>query len=432
MKKTPHKRTEREVGTKGLNGDFDRRALSALVKSGALINSSLHISEVLDFAMKTAEEFMEAEASSVYELDSEGGMISVRLARGAKGEFIQKKNLALDEGIAGCVMQKGKPMIVKDVQKEHRFSDRFDKETGFETRSLICVPLTIKERTIGALQVINKKGGRPFTGEDLELLTALAHQIAVALDNAQLYERLNGNLKLTAKELAITQKKLIRSERVAAVANLVQGVAHEVRNPIMSIGGFAARIKAGLAKDHKFQKYLDIILIETSKLEKLVRDVKELAEMHSACRRPVDMNNLLTGVIEDFSQVMSGGSIRLDADIEMSLPAIPVDRAQISRALKNILQNSVEAMPQGGIIRLKAYTVDSLIKIIVEDSGIGIDEDILDSAHDPFVTSKATGVGLGLTMVYQIVMNHEGEISINNRGDKGTIVTLDLPLNLQF
>jgi len=175
---------------KGHNNDIYRRGLSALLKSSALINSSLQTADVLNYAMKAVEEFMEAEASSVYELDTEKGEIFFRLARGEKGGIIQSRRLKPGEGIAGWVIQSGKPMVVEDVRKESRFSDRFDKETGFKTRSLICVPLFIREKTTGALQVINKKNGGPFTEEDLDLLTALAQQIAVALDNAKLYERL--------------------------------------------------------------------------------------------------------------------------------------------------------------------------------------------------------------------------------------------------
>ena len=416
---------------KGLNNDIYRRELSALIKSSALINSSLQTTDVLNFAMKAAEEFMDTEASSVYELDTEKKDIIVRMARGEKGGFIQSQRLKLGEGIAGWVIQSGKPMIAEDVHKEPRFSDRFDRETGFTTRSLMCVPLTIRGKTIGAIQVINKKNGSPFTKEDSELLTALAQQIAVALDNAKLYQRLEENFQLTAEELRVAQQKLIRSERSAAIANLVQGVAHEVRNPIMSIGGFAARMKADLEMNNKFQKYLDIILSETSRLEKLVQDVKEIAEMQTAYLQPANMNNLLSKVIEDFSPIISRQSIHLETDIEEGLPTITLDKAQISRALKNIIENSIEALSTHGTLRFTARAVDSNIRIVVEDSGIGINEDELGSILDPFVTSKTTGAGLGLTMVYQILMNHQGEINIKSRGGKGTVVTLDLPLNLK-
>jgi signal transduction histidine kinase len=416
---------------KGLDNDIYRRELTALLKSSSLINSSLQTNEVLNFAMKVAEEFMEAEASSVFELDPERGDITVRLARGEKGVFMKSKRLQPGEGIAGWVIQNGKPMIVEDVQKDARFSDRFDRETGFITRSLICVPLTIRGRITGALQVLNKKDGSSFSEEDTELLIALAQQIAVALDNAKLYQRLQESFELTEQELKVTQRKLIRSERSAAIANLVQGVAHAVRNPIMSIGGFATRMKADLAEDSRSQKYLDIILSETSRLERLVRDVKEIAEMQTVRLRPTDVNKMLAEVIEEFSSTMSRQAIRLEADIEGDLPTINLDREQVSRALKNIIQNSIEALHKGGTLKFKTREVDSTIRIVIEDSGVGIDEDKLNSVLDPFVTSKATGAGLGLTMVYQIITNHRGEIDIKSSGGKGTIVSLELPTGLE-
>jgi len=218
---------------------------------------------------------------------------------------------------------------------------------------------------------------------------------------------------------------------LAAIANLVQGVAHEVRNPIMSIGGFATRMKAELTEDSRLQKYLDIILSETSRLEKLVQDVKEIAEMQTLHLAPTDVKTLLTKVVEEFSSTMSRRGIQLGVDIGGNLPTINLDQEQISRALRNIIQNSIEALHEGGALRLEAEELDSTIRIAVSDSGIGIDEDKLNSVLDPFVTSKTTGAGLGLTMVYQIVTNHQGEIDIKSSGGKGTIVSLELPTGLE-
>jgi signal transduction histidine kinase len=416
---------------KGLHTDVHSRELTALLKSSALINSSLHTDDVLNFAMKAAEEFMEAEASSVFELEPAKGDISVRLARGKKGVFMASKRLRPGEGIAGWVIQSGESMIVPDVKREPRFSYRLDRETGFTTRSLICVPLTIRDRIIGALQVLNKKGGGSFTEEDAELLTALGQQIAVALDNARLYQRLQESFELTEQELKLAQRQLLRSERSAAIANLVQGVAHEVRNPIMSIGGFAMRMKAELGEYSSLQRYLDIILSETSRLEKLVRDVKEIAEMQTVSLQKTNVEDILAQVVEEFSFIMASQDIRLEMDIDRHLPTMNLDQEQISRALRNIIQNSVEALPGGGVINIGAKESDSSVRIIVKDSGEGIREDKLDSVFDPFVTSKTTGAGLGLTMVYQIVTNHRGQLDIRSNGEQGTIVTLELPIGLE-
>jgi signal transduction histidine kinase len=153
--------------------------------------------------------------------------------------------------------------------------------------------------------------------------------------------------------------------------------------------------------------------------------------MQTVTLQPTNVKDILSRVIEDFTPTISRQSIRLETVVEEELPTINLDEAQISRALKNVIMNSIEALPEAGTLKLKAHAVDSYIRITVEDFGVGIDEDKIDSVLDPFVTSKTTGAGLGLTMVYQIVMNHQGEIDIRSRGRKGTIVTLELPVNLQ-
>ena len=137
--------------------DIHQRELDTILKFSALINSSLNITEVLDNAMKWAEEFIDAEASSVYELDEEKNELFIRLARGEKKSLIEGITLKLGEGIAGTVVQTGKPITIQDVNKDKRFSDKFDRLTGFQTRSMICVPMLLRDRPIGAIQDEQKK-----------------------------------------------------------------------------------------------------------------------------------------------------------------------------------------------------------------------------------------------------------------------------------
>jgi len=130
---------------KELNNDIYKRELSALIKSSALINSSLQTADVLNFAMKAAEEFMDAEASSVYELDIEKKDIIVRLARGEKGGFIQSKRLKIGEGIAGWVIQNGKPIDGRSMCARNLYlAIGLTGKRAFTTHSLICIPITIR------------------------------------------------------------------------------------------------------------------------------------------------------------------------------------------------------------------------------------------------------------------------------------------------
>jgi signal transduction histidine kinase len=405
------------------------RELETILRFGALVNSSLNIETVLDHAMKWAEEFMEAEASSVYELDDETGELFIRIARGEKKEPIRGIRLKVGEGVAGRVVGSGKPIMIQDVNRDKNFSDKFDKRTGFRTRSMICVPLILRGRPMGALQVINKKTDAPFTQTDLELLTGMAQQIAVALENAKLYQRLQAKFKLTENELKKTQEKLIRSERLSAMGNLVQGIAHEIRNPIMTIGGFARRIKGTAKKLPRVSNYADIILEESGRLESLVRQIRDFAETLKAELRPTRIEAVIEEVYKKIEPQALDQQVTLELHMDEDLPRIRMDYVQLARALLNISRNALEAMTDGGILEIRVATEDQNLTIDITDTGRGIGQEDLDSVYDPFFTSKTRGAGLGLTMAHQIVMNHQGDIRIRSTEGEGTSVTIRIPIS---
>jgi signal transduction histidine kinase len=408
--------------------DIYQQELDTILKFSALINSSLNIIEVLDNAMKWAEEFIDAEASSVYELDEENNELSVRLARGEKKGAVEGLKMKVGEGIAGSVVATGKPVVIQDVSKDKRFSDKIDRLTGFTTRSMICVPLILRNRSVGALQVMNKRNREPFRQADLELLNSMAQLIAVAMENAKLYQRLEEKFEMTSQELASTQNKLIRSERLAAMGHLVQGVAHEIRNPVMTIGGFAHRIKRELNHNYKFQKYIDIILEESGRLERLVREVRDFSEIQSASLLLDTIEPVIHEVQQIFEPLSGNRQVKLSVEIANDLPQINMDSSQLVIAMSNIMENALESMPKGGNLTLRATRDDRYLSVSFRDTGVGIDPQQLDAIYDPFVSSKTRGAGLGLTMVYQIVMNHHGEINISSELDKGTDVTIQLPI----
>lgn len=408
--------------------DLYRKQVAAILRSATLINSSLDIEDVLDRAMKWAEEFMDAEASCVYQLDERAQELFVRVARGEKKDPVRQITLKIGEGIAGHVVHTGKPMVIQDVAREERFSDKFDRITGFETKSILCVPLMIRNAPIGALQVINKKSGDSFTRADLELLYAIAQQAAIAMENAMLYKRLEESHEMTTQELRFTQQRLIRSERLAAMGNLVQGVAHEIRNPVMTIGGFARRIKKELAGNEKLVKYVDIIVDETHRLEKLVKRIRQFAEVQVCSPALENPGTVLLEALTQAKPFAEKQGVAIVKEISPHLSEMKLDANQLLTALNNLLENALEAMPGGGTLSLKANHTGSHLVIVIEDTGCGMAKEKLASAYDPFVTSKTKGAGLGLTLVHQVVMNHHGEIHLSSELKKGTVVIIKLPV----
>ncbi len=169
------------------NAGVKEAVLSALIESTSLVNSSLDLQEVLRSILLSMENLIDAEASSVMMLDEAAQELSVYLALGKKGKQIQHLRLKVSHGIAGWVAREGKGIIVNNVKDDPRFYSGFDNQTGFETHSIICVPLKIRGKTIGVIELLNRKNKALFRDEDLQLLSVFASHAALAWSNARQY-----------------------------------------------------------------------------------------------------------------------------------------------------------------------------------------------------------------------------------------------------
>ena len=175
--------------------------LRTLTKLSAILNSTLDPKEVQKRAMEAATELMNAQVGSLLLVDEKNNELYFEVALGEKGAQVKEIRLKIGEGIAGWVAQHGEPLIVEDVQKDPRFAKKADKKSSFVTRNMICVPVRIKDKTIGVLQAINKEEGA-FAQEHLELFQMLANQVGIAIENARLMEDLRQTFYETAEALA--------------------------------------------------------------------------------------------------------------------------------------------------------------------------------------------------------------------------------------
>jgi GAF domain-containing protein len=165
------------------------QALEQLLEISGLMNSTLKLDDLLQTIMSSATELTEAETSSLFLMDEEGAELTVEVATGVPGQEVLKQRVPAGQGIAGWVVENGQPLVVDDAREDPRFYGDIDAKTGFETRTILAVPMTIRERTIGCIEVINKRDGT-FDDDDQRLATALANHAAIAIENARLYARL--------------------------------------------------------------------------------------------------------------------------------------------------------------------------------------------------------------------------------------------------
>src|SRR5262249_6946206 len=174
------RRLDEEVGT-----------LNQLVRTSNLLNSTLNLPELLRLIMSSAKELMHTEACSVLLEDEDTKELVFEVAVGAGEEDVKKQRIPPGQGIAGQVAQKGEPQIINSVKDHPAFYGKIDKAVGFETKNMLALPLKVKDRTIGVVEIINTQGRDKFDQKDLKLAAALTSQAAVAIDNARLYQKLS-------------------------------------------------------------------------------------------------------------------------------------------------------------------------------------------------------------------------------------------------
>ncbi len=164
-------------------------ALKRIIEITALMNSTLNLDDLLQQIMASAAELLHAETSSLLLVDEETGDITINVATGESGEQVTRRHVPAGQGIAGWVVEHGEPTVVESPRDDPRFYAVMDQAIQFETRNMVAVPLKVRDKTIGVVEVINKIDGA-FTEMDQELAGALANQAAIAIDNARLYARL--------------------------------------------------------------------------------------------------------------------------------------------------------------------------------------------------------------------------------------------------
>jgi signal transduction histidine kinase len=401
--------------------------LRNLVQISSQVNSSLETQEALNNALMSVEQSLNAEVSSIFEVDKAKGELYFRLARGPGSEKIKTLRLKIGQGIAGWVAQTEKPLICADPYGDARFSRQFDAQSGFCTRSILCVPLKSQDRLVGVLEVLNKKDGRCFHDEDLEILTMLGNMIGPALENATLYSRLKEKLTLTMEELKVVENKLLQSERLAALGKLSRGVAHEVRNPVMIIGGFARRLQKHLPADDPAREMIDPILHEVRRLEQMVAEIEAFTVLLEPDLKPRDLALVIDQVLRASAGALGQRQISVQCRIPPDLPRISLDERLMSQALQHLMDNAMEAMAHGGQLALEVTPEPQGVHLTLRDTGVGIPPEDLPYLFDPFFSTKPDGTGMGLTKVHQVISDHRGEIQIKSTPGQGTEVDIWLP-----
>jgi signal transduction histidine kinase/uncharacterized protein YigA (DUF484 family) len=293
--------------------------------------------------------------------------------------------------------------------------------------SFATVPLWGKGKVIGVILVDNLYNQNPITDEDIKILTMFSTQAGLAIENAILYR----NLEEVHQRLKETQTFLVHQEKMAALGELSSTVAHEIRNPLVSIGGFARRLYRSVPDEAPEKRYTQTIMIEVSRLEKILSDLLDYTQKESLTFGEVDLLEILEESFSLVSKELNGGEVELTKEYSEGIPRVKGDHRQLIQVFSNLFNNAYEAMKGKGTLSLRVRPVakngSTFVRIEVEDTGSGIDPENLHNIFNPFYSTKESGMGLGLPFVYKIIASHQGQIEVDNRPGEGVTFIITLP-----
>jgi signal transduction histidine kinase/CheY-like chemotaxis protein len=422
-------------GMRDVDQQLERRVkeLNILYGVGKSVTSLLDLEKVLNRIVEAAVFVTGAEEGSLLLVDQDTGELYLRAARNLGEKFARGFRLKVEHSIAGQVVKTGQP-ILQSTQDE----ETLKVKTGYLVKSLVNVPLKAKDEVIGVLTVNNKVSSKPFTDNDVHLLSALADYATIAIVNAQLYEEtkrwskeLEQKVEERTQELRATQEQLLQSEKLASIGQLAAGVAHEINNPMGVILGFTQGILKTLPEDNPLRKPLTNVEKESLRCKRIIQNLLDFARHSEPTPHLTNINELIDASCELVEHQISLQNVKLVKDYDPALPSIMADPNQLQQVFINIMLNAYQAMPDGGTLHITTRTVSSELQVMFADTGPGIPEENLQHIFDPFFTTKEVGegTGLGLSVSYGIVKAHGGDIEVDSQMGKGTTLIIKLPLD---
>jgi len=356
------------------------------------------------------------------------------------------KNSIIDTGkrLTESVLKTSFPMNVDNlfvnalIKNESRHiydsynDDRVDNEIRrlMDVKEFVVMPISAINAHIGLIVADNKFNRMPINDYNIELLSMFTIQAAFSIET---YNRLMV-LENEMDKLKRKQDAIIEAEKMAAVGRIAAHISHEIRNPLVTMGGYARRIISTNQNTKQTKEDVKrsgrIILEESERLEKILSNVMDFTRPAADTRKFNDINEVIKDTINLFYDYLLEKKIIIISEKDENIPLIKIDFNQMKQVILNLIQNSIDAMPSGGYIKITTLykKEDECIVIKIYDNGPGFDTDDIDKLFTPFFTTKTSGIGLGLANVRKIIVDHMGSIDANNREEGGAEFTIMLPV----
>lgn len=390
---------------------MDKDALTRLLEVSTILSSTLDLRLLLGKVISAATELTKTLNASILLYDESNGRLE--FVASTSEIPLEAVEVPVEGSLAGWIVTAGRPVIVNAEDDGQAIADErhftgIDEQFDHVTSSLLGVPLVSRERVIGALEVLNKRDGAPYTEDDVAVLQALAAQAAVAIENARLFQQ----------------------------SDLVAEIMHELRTPLNAMS-LASRLlqRRDLTTERRAQ-VLATLERECQRLTRMTSDFLDLARLESGrfrlIRRPVDVAPLVANVVLMEEEHAAARDVTIEVDVRPDLPAVSGDPDRLTQVIFNLVSNAVKYNRPGGRVTVGAVVEGDALCLSVSDTGRGIGEDEMEHLFKRFYRVQdgddEGGTGLGLSIARKIVEAHEGHIDVESEAGRGSTFRCWLPL----
>lgn len=366
----------------------------------------------------------------IFTADNNSKYLTNPRSKGFDIDSFKNITIKLNSPLARVLLKSAKPLtsiqlssLLSKHKKELDFLNTFDIR--------LAAPMIMKSpspgnfRLLGVLFLLEKITKADFYEDDVEFLTLLMNQLAVALENARLYEIEH----LMNEEIKRTQKLLVESEKMAALGKLSASIAHEVNNPLGIINNYLQILSLQKMPENVYKGYVEIIKSEVKRIAGIVRQLLDFYKPEQEQVSDVDLRKILPETLALLSNQLLKSNIVVHLNIDKDVPLIQASAEKLKQVFLNLIMNSKYYMPESGEIKIQVTNNAPDVEIEISDTGSGIPEENLSKIFEPFFTTKkGDGTGLGLFVCYGIIQWHRGSITVRNNTDRGATFHISLPI----
>jgi len=359
-------------------------------------------------------------------------------------EILRRRKTVTSNGIMKLARELRFPIDAEDnivaaslIEGKSRIVENFDDvrvrilAERLGSQQIIVVPLVAEDERLGAIVADNFVTNRPITTDDMRLLESFASQAALAIMNASLHQRLRDRLHQLEKahdELSRKQLQLLRAERLMALAGLAATFVHDVKGPLVSVGLMARAALSGIKKSDPSRATLERIIEEIGRIERYLKELAGSVTHRRDDYIEVDLGEVIRESVDLMKGALSVQHVGVVFDLRHGDARVVGSRTELRQLILSLIQNSLEAMPDGGEITISTSLEDGRMRLVIRDTGSGVPEPVRDKIFSLFFTTKSKGSGLGLFIAKRIVIQHGGTIGIESCEGKGSAFVVSLPI----